>query len=70
MSIILTVIFVMCMFAWLLSALPFPQTAPFGWVHPLVAWIAVAILGYVILGEGGGVGARRVGALALSFFFS
>jgi hypothetical protein len=60
MTLILTVVFVMCMFGWLIAALPFPQTAPFGWAHPILAWVAVAILGYVILGEGGG---RRVGAL-------
>jgi len=50
MSLILTVIFVMCMFMWLLSALPVPQTEPFRWVHPIIAWIAVAILGFVVLG--------------------
>jgi hypothetical protein len=68
MSILLVVIFVMCMFAWLMSALPFPQTAPFAWVHPLVAWIAVAILGYAVLG-GAGEGMRRVGALVIHSMF-
>ena len=48
MGTILTVVWVMCMFLWLLSALPFPQTQPFNWVHPILAWIAVAIIGYVI----------------------
>jgi hypothetical protein len=60
MTLILTVIFIMCMFLWLLAVLPFPQTAPFSWAHPILAWIAVAILGYVIFADGGG-GLRRVG---------
>ena len=42
---ILEVLFVMTMFLWLLAALPFPAAAPFGWAHPLLAWIAVLLLG-------------------------
>jgi hypothetical protein len=66
MTIILTVIFVMCMFGWLMTCLPFPQVQPFAWAHPIMAWIAVAILGYVILS---GEGARRLGALSVSVLF-
>ena len=62
MTLILTVIFVMCMFAWLIAVLPFPQMQPFGWAHPILAWVAVAILGYVILAEGGG---RRLGSVLI-----
>lgn len=50
MTLMLTVVFVMCMFGWLMSALPFPQVAPFAWAHPILAWVAVAILGFVMLG--------------------
>ncbi len=63
MSLILVVVFVMCMFIWLLAALPVQQVAPWGWVHPLVAWIAVAILGYVVLSGG----AHRLSSLSLWF---
>lgn len=49
MGIILIVIFVMCMFLWFFAAMPFPQTQPFGWTNNIFAWVAVAILGYVVL---------------------
>jgi hypothetical protein len=64
MSIILVIVFVLCMFLWLLAALPLAQTTPFNWAHPILAWIAVAILGYVVLS-----GAQvRLSALGISFF--
>ena len=50
MSLILTIVFIMCMFLWFLSAFPMPQTEPWRWVHPIIAWIAVAILGFIVLG--------------------
>jgi hypothetical protein len=48
------------MFMWFFAAMPFPQTAPFAWTNNIFAWVAVAILGYVIL-TGAGIG--RLGAL-------
>ena len=52
MDLILTVVLIVCMLLWLLSALPFPQTAPFNWAHPLLAWICVAILCFLVIGGG------------------
>lgn len=49
MDLVLTVVFIVCMLLWLLSALPFPQTAPFSWAHPLLAWICVLCLGLIII---------------------
>jgi len=51
MSLILTVVFVMCMFMWFLAALPVAQAEPYRWVHPIISWIAVAILGFVVMGR-------------------
>jgi len=48
MGLLLIIIWVFCMMAWLFSAMPFPQTQPWAWVHPIIAWVAVAILGYIV----------------------
>lgn len=51
MTLILTVIFVMDMFLWFLSCMPFPATAPYGWASNILAFIAVLILGLIIFGH-------------------
>jgi hypothetical protein len=53
MDLILTVVLIVCMLLWLFSALPVVQLAPFNWAHPLLAWICVAILCFLVLGHGG-----------------
>ncbi len=50
----------MCMFMWFFAAMPFPQTAPFAWTNNIFAWVAVAILGYVIFS---GASFGRLGAV-------
>jgi hypothetical protein len=42
---ILEILFVVTMFLWFLTALPVPQTQPFGWANTWLAFIAVLLLG-------------------------
>jgi hypothetical protein len=48
MGLLLIIIWVFSMMLWLFSALPLSQAQPYAWVHPIVAWVAVAILGYIV----------------------
>ena len=52
MDLILTVVLIVCMLLWLFAALPFTQTEPYRWFHPLLAWICVAILCFLVIGGG------------------
>jgi hypothetical protein len=49
---IIEVLFVMTMFLWALTVLPFPQIAPFASYNNVLAWIAVLLLGLFILVPG------------------
>lgn len=62
MTLILTVVLIVCMLLWLFSALPIAPVVPFNWAQPLLAWICVAILCFLVLGGGDG---RRLGSLSL-----
>jgi hypothetical protein len=42
---VLEILFVVTMFLWFLTALPVPQTQPFGWASTWLAFIAVLLLG-------------------------
>lgn len=51
-GLILAVVLIVCMLFWLFAALPVPASAPYAPYHPLVAWICVAILCYLVIGGG------------------
>jgi hypothetical protein len=42
---IIIILFVVCMFLWGLASIPHPTVAPFAPAAPLLAWIAVLLLG-------------------------
>jgi len=46
------VLFIVCMFLWLLTALPFPQAAPYSGARSFLAWFSVLFLGLYILVPG------------------
>ncbi len=62
MGLILAVVLIVCMLLCLFAALPVPAAAPYTIYHPLLAWICVAILCYLVLG--GGAATVRLGAHA------
>lgn len=45
---ILEILFVVTLFLWLLTILPFPPMAPYASTHPFFAFIAVLLLGLYI----------------------
>jgi hypothetical protein len=45
---IIEILFVVTLFLWLLSLLPVPQVAPFGWASSWMAFVAVLLLGLFI----------------------
>jgi hypothetical protein len=48
MVLICEVLFIVCMFLWLLTALPFPQAAPYSSARNFLAWFAVLFLGLIV----------------------
>src|SRR5579863_10475022 len=44
MTLLLTVVLIVCMLLALFAALPFPAAAPYAWGFPILIWISVAIL--------------------------
>lgn len=48
---IFEILFILCMFIWLLSLLP--QAAPYAWASSWIAWFAVLFLGLQIYVGGG-----------------
>ncbi len=59
MTLVLTVVLILCMLLWLFAAFPRQSPAPYLIYHPLLAWICVAILCYFVIGEGGHVALGR-----------
>jgi hypothetical protein len=55
MGFILAIVLIVCMIFWFFAALPVPAAAPYAPYHPLVAWICVAILVYLVIGGGGSI---------------
>jgi hypothetical protein len=49
---VVTILFVVCMFLWFLSILPVPQAAQFTWSAAWLAFIAVLLLGVFLFVPG------------------
>lgn len=45
---IIEILFVVAMFLWFLTTLPFPQTAPYAGAGPFLAFFCVLLLGITI----------------------
>jgi hypothetical protein len=52
MGLVLEVVLIICMFLWLLAALPVPASSWAAPYHPLLAWISVAIICYFMFANG------------------
>jgi hypothetical protein len=52
MGLVLEVVLIICMFLWLLAALPVPASSWAAPYHPLLAWISVAIICYFMFTDG------------------
>ena len=49
---VVTVLFVVCMFIWFLSIVPVPQVGPYVWASNWLAFIAVLLLGIFLFMPG------------------
>jgi hypothetical protein len=58
MDLICKVLFIVCMFLWLLTAMPFPQAAPYAPARTLLAWFSVLFLGLLFF-MGASIGFAR-----------